>query len=92
MLSSASLRSLAVSIQAASSRLDLLEAKIAATDPRGVLQRGFSLVLDDKGVRIRNVEKRKTGDRIRVLLPDGALDCRVEGVTQAPGSNKTYTA
>lgn len=79
-------------IQTASSRLDLLEAKIAATDPRGVLQRGFSLVLDVQGVRIRNVEKRKAGDRIRVLLPDGSLDCRVEGVRPGPDNNKTYTA
>ncbi|MBO6081928.1 MAG: hypothetical protein J6P46_02750, partial [Bacteroidales bacterium] len=62
------------------------------TDPRGVLQRGFSLVLDAQGVRIRNVEKRKAGDRIRVLLPDGSLDCRVEGVRPGPDNNKTYTA
>ena len=79
-------------IQTAAARLDLIEAKIAATDPRGVLQRGFSLVLDDRGVRLRDVQGRRVGDRIRVLLPDGRLDCRVEGVTGPPDNNEILTA
>ena len=79
-------------LQTAGAKVDLLEAKIAATDPRGVLQRGFSLVLDDKGVRLREVHGRKKGDRIRVLLPDGRLDCVVEGVTGTPDNDKTLKA
>ncbi len=79
-------------LSAAASRLDLLEAKIAATDPRGVLQRGFSLVLDERGVRMDRVEGRKPGDRIRVLLPDGRLDCRIEGVSGTPDNNQVFTA
>lgn len=68
-------------IDAAESQLRLLETRIAATDPRNVLRRGFSLILDERGVRFGSASRRKEGDRITVLMPDGRLECTVDGVT-----------
>lgn len=76
----------------AAARLDLLETKIAAADPRGILQRGYSLVLDGRGVRIRRAEGRRSGEKIAVLLPDGRLDCRIEAVRTDPGPGEIRTA
>ncbi len=63
------------------SRIRLLETKISATDPRNVLKRGFSLILDDKGVRFGSVRNKKAGDRLTVLMPDGSLGCTVDRVS-----------
>ena len=76
----------AARLSTASARLDLLETKIAASDPRGILRRGYSLVLDGRGVRLPGVRDLGPGDRISVLMPDGRADCRVESVRPAETS------
>lgn len=68
-------------LDGAESDLRLLETKIAATDPRNVLKRGFSLALDSKGVRMTSASGRTPGDGISVLFADGRLDAVVEKVT-----------
>lgn len=67
-------------VERAESALGMLETKLSATDPRNVLKRGFSLVLDSSGVRMTSAAGRRAGDGISVLMPDGRLDCRVEDV------------
>ena len=67
-------------LDAAESALSLLEMKISATDPRNVLRRGFSLVLDSRGVRMTRSEGKVPGDRLSVLFSDGRLDAVVEDV------------
>lgn len=67
-------------VEKAESALAMLETKVAATDPRNVLKRGFSLVLDPSGVRMNSAAGRRAGDGISVIMPDGRLDCRVEEV------------
>ncbi|MCR5561537.1 MAG: exodeoxyribonuclease VII large subunit [Bacteroidales bacterium] len=62
------------------SKLDLLETRISATDPRNVLKRGFSLVLDSRGVRMNGVRDRKAGDAISVVFADGRLGAEVKEV------------
>ena len=74
----------AARLSLAESRLALVETKIGAADPRGILRRGYSLILDGNGVRISRAEGRRPGDKVAVLLPDGRLDCRVEGVRDVP--------
>ena len=71
-------------LSTAAARLDLLEAKIASADPRSVLRRGYSLILDSRGVRIPGAHGRAPGEKISVLMPDGRLDCRIEAVSFAP--------
>lgn len=67
-------------LSAAEAAVALIEAKIAATDPRNVLKRGFSLVLDGRGVRIAGVKGRKPGDALSVLFTDGRLVAEVKEV------------
>lgn len=74
----------AARLSTAAARLDLLETKIAAADPRGILRRGYSLVLDGRGVRLSGVRGIGSGEKISVLMPDGRMDCRVESVHAAP--------
>ena len=73
-------------LSAAEAAVALLEAKIAATDPRNVLKRGFSLVLDGRGVRMGGVKGRKPGDTVSVLFADGRMVAEVKEVkTQENG-------
>lgn len=69
-------------ISALSAQVQLLETRIAATDPRNVLRRGFSLILDERGVRFGSASARKPGDRLTVLMPDGRLVCTVDEVKE----------
>lgn len=67
-------------LAALESAVTLLETRIAATDPRNVLKRGFSLVLDERGVRIASAKGRKKGDRVSVVFADGRLNTEVKEV------------
>lgn len=67
-------------VEKESSRLDLLETRLSSSDPRNVLKRGFSLVLDSKGVRFSSVQGRSPGEEIRVVMPDGSLKCEINGI------------
>ena len=67
-------------LAALESAVTLLETRIAATDPRNVLGRGFSLVLDERGVRLSGVKGRKPGDRVSVVFADGRLNTEVKEV------------
>ena len=67
-------------LSAAEASVSLLEAKISATDPRNVLKRGFSLVLDARGVRIPGVRGRKPGDSVSVLFADGRMAAEIKEV------------
>ncbi len=61
-------------------RVAMLEQKIAATDPRNVLRRGFSLALDSRGVKLTGVADTRPGDMIAVMFADGRISARVENV------------
>lgn len=75
-------------LSAAESAVAILETKISATDPRNVLKRGFSLVLDSKGVKISNAAGRKPGDEVTVVFADGSLVTEVKAVKAAPEAKK----
>ncbi len=63
-------------------KLKFLEMKIAAMDPRRVLEQGVPLLLDEDGVKFTSVAGRKTGDHISVMLPDGRIEAAVTGVIE----------
>lgn len=67
-------------IMAAESKLDFMEMRISATDPRNILSKGFSMVLDAKGVKIGSIKGRSKGDDISVLFSDGRLECKIKEV------------
>lgn len=61
----------------AASHLMKVETKIASTDPRGVLKRGFVLALDDSGVKMSSARSSRPGDRVQMMFKDGTLKCGV---------------
>ena len=71
-------RAVAAKAGAESFRLDALEARIKAADPRAVLQRGYVLATDSRGVLARSAAPFSAGDGINIMFPDGTLACRVE--------------
>ena len=63
-----------------SHRLDLLEARIASSDPRRIIEKGYVMALDDRGVRLDSARSSKPGDPVRILFPDGTLEVSVTRV------------
>jgi len=59
-------------------RADLAIGKIDALSPLAILRRGYSLCRDEQGVIIKNASQVSRGDRVRVTLAAGELECRVE--------------
>ena len=64
-------------LSAQTSRLLLLESRIATTDPRGILRKGFVLALDRNGVKMHTASRTRVGDRIQMMFADGTLKCGV---------------
>ena len=70
-------------------RFQLAVGKIDALSPMAILQRGFALCRDAQGAIIRNASDIAQGDRVRVTLASGELDCLVEQIrdsVQRPGA------
>lgn len=70
----------AAMLAAAESAIAMLEAKIAATDPRNVLRRGFSLALDSKGVKLSSARDCRSDEDISVLFADGRVNAKVKDI------------
>ena len=61
-------------------RLEGLAASLDAMSPLKVLGRGFAVAADERGQILRRAADVAPGDRVRVTLAEGRLDCRVETV------------
>ena len=61
--------------------VNLLEARIAAADPRSILRRGYVLAVGPSGKVLKGAEGIGIGDAVSVMFADGELKCRVEGVS-----------
>lgn len=64
------------------SKVAILESRIKAADPRNLVKRGYVLALDGEGVVMKGVSGRKKGDAVRMMFPDGELNCEVIKVTR----------
>jgi exodeoxyribonuclease VII large subunit len=53
---------------------------LRALSPRHLLERGFSLVRDQRGQLLRSVQQLQDGSALVVQLSDGELDARVEAI------------
>ena len=53
-----------------------------ALSPLSILQRGFSLCRDAQGTIIKNATAVDPGDKVRVTLAAGELDCNVESIVE----------
>jgi exodeoxyribonuclease VII large subunit len=59
-------------------RFELAVGKIDALSPLAILKRGFALCRDSNGAIVKNSADVSVGDRVRVTLGTGELDCSVE--------------
>jgi exodeoxyribonuclease VII large subunit len=72
--------SIAMHVDDARARLEIAVAQLAALSPLDVLKRGYALAEDETGRRLRWAQAVKRGERVRVRLARGVLNCRVEDV------------
>lgn len=80
MLKARLLSQMAMKIAQHEAALKVMEARIAAADPRRLLERGYVLALDGDGVVIKSAAGRKTGDNVVLMFRDGSLECTVDNV------------
>ncbi len=60
-------------------KLDALESKLNGLDHHKLLERGYSLVYDDKGNIVKSVKDVEVGSKIVTHLKDGKITSVVEG-------------
>ncbi|MGE3854443.1 MAG: exodeoxyribonuclease VII large subunit, partial [Planctomycetota bacterium] len=71
-------------LQSARTRLPYLEARLVALSPDRVLERGYSLTLDDAGRPIVDASQVAPGAQIVTRLHRGRVASRVERVDPPP--------
>ncbi len=67
-------------IEAESARAQVLARTLTAISPLAVLERGYSITLDESGRAIKDATGLAHGDSIRTLLAHGELGSRVEAI------------
>lgn len=60
-------------IEREDARLSLLEVRLKAGDPRNILEKGYTLVLDGRGRRVRSARQLSPGDGMSVLMAGGRV-------------------
>lgn len=68
-------------IAAMESALQLLQMRIESADPRRILERGYVLATDSRGLVLKGVSGRSVGDKVTVMFSDGTLECVVEDIS-----------
>ena len=58
-----------------SERVSLAAGKLDSLSPLGVLARGYAIAFDGRGHVIKRSSEVRSGDRVRVRVSDGELDC-----------------
>jgi exodeoxyribonuclease VII large subunit len=56
-------------------RLSVAAGKLESLSPLGVLGRGFAMAFDGRGRIIRRASDVRSGERVRLRLADGKIDC-----------------
>lgn len=64
-------------LNAIEARIDVLESRIRAANPRRLLERGYSLITDASGVILKSSRGLNHGDILRVLFADGQIEVTV---------------
>ena len=64
-------RSMEASVSVRKQRLAQLEATLKAAHPKRVLERGYSMVQDDKGTVVSDVASLQEGQTIQLQFADG---------------------
>ena len=62
------------------SALQVLQTRINAADPRKIMERGYALAVDAKGVVMKSVRGCSPGDKISVMFADGTINAEVKEI------------
>jgi len=62
------------------SRLAGLWERLEALSPLGTLRRGYSMAMDASGGLVSSVDQVSAGDPLELVMADGRVDARAEGV------------
>lgn len=80
-LASRRLRAGTVLLARHAQRLDHLESRLAALDPKRVLARGYAWLEDAGGAPVQSVQRLTPGQPLRAVLADGSARVTVDAVT-----------
>lgn len=59
-----------------------LAASLDALSPLRVLARGYSIAQNARGLPLRSVRELTQGERFRLMMSDGTIDCRTETIRE----------
>lgn len=79
----------ATKLQQTRTRLTALDTAMRTLDPKGVLQRGYSILLDDNQHAIRDAADAPPGTHLTALLQNGNLDLKVVKKNPVPTGNES---
>jgi exodeoxyribonuclease VII large subunit len=68
--------------------LSLCAGRLGTLSPLSVLARGYAIALDASGHALRRAEASRTGDRVRIVLHEGALMATVDSVEIEPEGSR----
>ncbi len=69
-------------INAMEAALQVLQTRVRAADPRRVMERGYVLAVDSRGVVLKSSAGVSKGDAVSVMFADGKLECTVDAVSR----------
>ena len=74
----------AMKLSLAEAALNVMHTRIAAADPRRIMERGYALAVDGDGVVLKSASGVAAGDRVSVMFADGTIKAHVETITINP--------
>ena len=74
----------AMKLSLAEAALNVMQTRIAAADPRRIMERGYALAVDGRGVVLKGAAGVKPGDKVSVMFTDGTIDARIETIAMNP--------
>ena len=80
-LASRQQRAVAVLVARHAQRLDALESRLAALDPKRVLARGYAWLEDGNGAPVQSVARLSAGQPLNAVLADGSARVTVDAVS-----------
>lgn len=69
-------------IQSYENTLNRLALLLSENNPRVILERGYSILSDEKGMPIANVSKLKIEASYKLNLSDGSADCKIYNISE----------
>jgi exodeoxyribonuclease VII large subunit len=72
----------AMKISLAEAALNVIQTRIAAADPRKIMERGYALAVDGEGVVLKSAAGVSAGDKVSVMFADGTIKATVMDVSR----------